>query len=72
MTAETYPTAYVDLTVYGDAERFTAKVAYDLIGKVHEGDLVLVTDGDVEPRLFCIAQLLDHDRAARCELAAAA
>ena len=67
-----YPTAYVDLTVYGNAERFTAKVAYDLIGKVHKGDLVFVTDGDVEPRLFRIIQLLDHGRAARYELAGAA
>lgn len=61
------PTAYVDLTVYGKATKFTA-LDGEVKDKVHPGDLVWVTDYEVEPRLFRITEFLARGRVARYEI----
>lgn len=61
-------TGYVDFTLYGNAERFVAKVDYKIEGKLRVGDIVMLTDYDLAPRPFRVVDLLNDGKAARYEL----
>jgi len=63
-----YPIAWLDTTRFGNANRFTYRVPFDLRGKLAVGDLVWVADDSVDPYLCRIIELLDNERSARYEV----
>ena len=67
-TVETYPTAWLDTTWFGNADRFTYRVPFELRGRLAVGDLVWVADDSVAPYLCRVTELLDDGRSARYEV----
>lgn len=52
MTSATSITAFVDFTIYGNAETLPANVDYEVEGRLHVGDIVMLTDYDLDPSPF--------------------
>jgi hypothetical protein len=62
-----HPTVWVDHTRFGITNRFTYKTPVDMISRLAVGELVWVTDDDVEPYLCRVIALLNEGRSIRYE-----
>lgn len=59
------PHLIVDLTTYGDASEFTTPVPRHLVGQLHAGDPVVVSDDSVDARAMWVLQAFDGGRTVR-------
>ena len=72
MNETAYPIVDLDLTWIGVRDKFTTVLPWRMRKEISVGDLVWVTDGDIEdiePRLFRITELMEDGTQATYVLA---